>query len=424
MQLLIKSVRVTGEGKAQDIAVDDGRIVEISDRITGKGDVEIEAGGRIVLPAFIEMHVHLDTALTAGKPRFNENGTLLEGIRIWGEYKRDILNKEEMKERARKVVQWLVIHGITRIRTHADATEPTLGTVRWLVELKKEVRGIADLEVTAFPQDGIFTERANAELLEKAMEIGADNVGLIPHNEFTREDGVKSVGYAFELAKKYGKRVDGHIDETDDDQSRFIEVLAAETIRNGYQGKVTAGHATAMHSYNNAYAYKLFGLLKKADVTVVANPAVNLHLQGRFDTYPKRRGLTRIKELLEYGVNVALGDDDIMDPWYPLGKGDILQSLYLGVHAAQLMGRDELVRSLNLITYNSARALGIQEKYGVAVGKTADLVILDAYDELEVIRNQPNRLHVIKSGRVIASSGESEHWIHESDGKKKKVELR
>jgi cytosine deaminase len=423
MQLLIKSARVSGKEKAQDISVDNGRITEVADKVTGKADLEIEAGGKIVLPAFIDMHIHLDTALTVGKPRFNESGTLLEGMRIWGDYKRNLLNKEEMKERARKVVESLVIHGITRIRTHADATEPTLTTVRGLLELKKEVSDIADLEVTAFPQDGIFTERTNAELLEKAMEMGADNVGLIPHNEFTREDGVKSVGYAFELAKKYGKKVDGHIDETDDDQSRFIEVLAAETIKNGYQGKVTAGHATAMHSYNNSYAYKLFGLLKKADVTVVANPTVNLHLQGRFDTYPKRRGLTRIKELLEYGVNVALGNDDIMDPWYPLGRGDILQALYLGVHAAHLMGRKELVRSLDLVTYNSARALGIEEKYGVTAGKMADLVVLDAHDELEVIRNQPNRLHVIKSGRVIASSAESEHWIHGEAGKKNKAEL-
>jgi cytosine deaminase len=349
------------------------------------------------------MHIHLDAAMTLGQPRFNNEGTLLEGIAIWGEYKKNI-DKNEMKKRARLSCEWSASHGTTRIRTHADVTEPSLTTLKGLLELKQEVRDIIDLEVTAFPQDGIMTDVNNLELLEKAMELGADNVGIIPHIEYTREDGVKSIEHAFRLAKKYNRRIDGHVDETDDDQSRFLEVVAAYSIKNKYEGRVTAGHTTAMGSYNNPYAFKLYGLLKRADITIVPNPPINIHLQGRFDTYPKRRGMTRIKELIQHGINVALGNDCIMDPWYPLGRGDILHSLFIGVHVGQLTGYQELVDSLDLITVNSARALGIEKDYGIAEGKKADLLILDAYNELEVLRDQPARLYVMKNGKIISKT--------------------
>jgi cytosine deaminase len=341
--------------------------------------------------------------MTMGKPRYNDAGTLLEGIAIWGEYKKTI-DKAEMKRRARLACEWSAAHGTTRIRTHADVTEPTLTTLKGLLELKEEVKDIVDLQVTAFPQDGIMTDPANAELLEKAVELGADNVGIIPHIEYTREDGVKSIEYAFELAKKYKRKIDGHVDETDDEMSRFLEVVASYTIKNHYEGKVTAGHATAMHSYNNAYAFKLMGMLRRASITIVPNPPINIHLQGRFDTYPKRRGMARIKELLQNGVNVALGNDCIMDPWYPLGRGDILHSLFIGVHVGQLMGYGELLDSLDLVTVNPARALGIEKDYGIEPGKKADLVVMDAYNEIETIRDQPPRLFVIKDGRVIAKT--------------------
>jgi cytosine deaminase len=401
MDIVIKNARLRGATKLTDIAIEGGRIVSVGQDLKEGADEVIDASGHLVLPTFSDMHIHLDSAMTLGKPRFNDAGTLLEGIAIWGEYKKTI-DKEEMKKRARLACEWSASHGTTRIRTHADVTEPTLTTLKGLLELKEEVRDIVDLEVTAFPQDGIMTEASNAELLEKAMEMGADNVGIIPHIEYTREDGVKSIEYAFELAKKYGRKVDGHVDETDDEMSRFLEVVAAYTIRNGYEWKVTAGHTTAMHSYNNAYAFKLFGLLRRAGVTVVPNPPINIHLQGRFDTYPKRRGMTRIKELVQNGVNVALGNDCIMDPWYPLGRGDILHSLFVGVHVGQLMGYRELIDSLDLITVNAAKALGIEHEYGVAPGRRADLLVMDAYDELEAIRDQPARLCVIKGGKVIA----------------------
>jgi cytosine deaminase len=423
MDILLRRAKIYPSDAVRDVGVEDGRIVEVSERISEEAEREVDCAGRMVFPSFSDMHIHLDTALTLGRPRFNLEGTLLEGIRIWGEYKKSLLGKDELKARARRVVEWLVSFGVTRIRTHADVSQPQLTSLRGLLELKNEVRDAADIEVTAFPQDGVFTDKENAELLEKALEMGADNVGLIPHNEFTREDGVESVRYAFQLAKKYGRKVDGHIDETDDDHSRFLEVVAAETIRNGMQGKVAAGHTTAMHSYNNAYAYKLLGLLAKAGVTIVVNPPVNLNLQGRFDTYPKRRGVTRVKELVNGGVNVALGQDDIMDPWYPLGNGDCLKALYMGVHAAHMLGAEELKRSFDLVTFNAAKALGIEDSYGIQVGSRADFVVVDAYDELETLRNQPSRLLVVKEGRIVAETSPSKSYVY-FNGQKSGVDTR
>jgi len=324
-----------------------------------------------------------------------------------GEYKKS-LSKDEVKERAKKAVEWMVVQGITMIRTHADVTESKLEGLKALLELREEMRELVDIQVTAFPQDGILTDKGNLELLEKAMEMGADNVGMIPHNEMTREDGVKSVSLAFELAQKYGRGVDGHVDETDDEGSRFLEIVAAETIRRGMYGRVAAGHVTAMHSYNNAYADKLIRLLKRADVSVVVNPAVNLHLQGRYDLYPKRRGIARVKELLTAGVNVSVGNDCIMDPWYPLGRGDILQSLYLLLHAAHLTSFDEVVNSLRLVTYNAAKTFGLND-YGIREGTIADLVVFDARHPLEIVRDQPTRLLVMKRGKII-SVGEPEKY--------------
>ncbi|MDD1776128.1 MAG: cytosine deaminase [Candidatus Methanomethylicus sp.] len=403
MEILIKNARLRNVNRLVNIQISEGKITSISGNCKEKAEIEIDAGGRLVLPSFSDMHLHLDSVMTIGIPRYNDSGTLQEGITIWGEYKKKI-NKEEMKNRARLACEWNASHGTTRIRTHADITESTLSALKGLLELKQEIKSLIDLEVTAFPQDGIMTDKQNQELLEKALELGADNVGIIPHQEFTREDGIKSIEFAFELAKKYSKNIDGHVDETDDENSKFLEVLAANTIRNHYEGRVTAGHCTAMHSYNNAYAAKLFSLLKQANITVVPNPPINIHLQGRFDTYPKRRGMARVKELIQCGINVALGNDCIMDPWYPLGRGDMLHSLYLCVHIAQLTGYYELINSLDLITINSAKALGIIGNYGIEVGKKADLVVVDAFNELETIRDQPARLFVIKAGRLVAST--------------------
>ena len=388
-----------------DLLITKGRISKIGKDL--KADNSYDALGRLLIPGMGDMHVHLDSAMTLGRPRFNQSGTLLEGIEIWGEYKKS-LSKDEVKARARRAVEWMVVQGVTMIRTHADVTESRLEGLRGLLELREEMRDLVNIQVTAFPQDGILTDNGNLELLEKAMEMGADNVGMIPHNEMTREDGVKSISLAFDLAQKYGRGVDGHVDETDDEGSRFLEVVASETYKRGMAGRVAAGHVTAMHSYNGAYADRLMRLLKRAGVNVVVNPAVNLHLQGRYDTYPKRRGLARIKELLAGGVNVSLGNDCLMDPWYPLGRGDILQSLYLAVHAAHLTSYGEVVRSLDLVTYNAAKTFGLRE-YGIMEGAVADLVLLDATHPLEVVRDQPTRLLVMKGGKVV-SVGEPEKY--------------
>jgi cytosine deaminase len=411
MDLVIRNAKLRARKKLVDIAIESGRIVSITEKVRGRGVEEIDAQGRLILPSFSDMHMHLDAVLTLGDPRFNESGTLLEGIEIWRERKRK-LTISEMKKRVERAIKWIVAHGTTRLRTHADVTEPTLSTVKGLLEIKREYSDMIDLQVTAFPQDGILTSPENLEQLEKALELGTDNVGLIPHLEYTREDGIRSIEIAFELAKKYDRDIDGHIDETDDEQSRFLEVLAAKTIRENYKSRVVAGHATAMHSYNNAYAFKLFGILKKAELTVVANPLTNICTQGRFDTYPKRRGLTRIKELLQYGINVALGHDCIMDPWYPLGKGDMLHALFMTVHVAQLVGAKELMDSFDLITVNAAKALRVLDDYGVEVGKKADLVILDAHNELEALRTLAPRLYVIKSGKILARTTPAETTIY------------
>lgn len=399
--LLIRNARISEMDETVDIRVDDGIITTIARRIPSGGVDEVDAGGRLVMPGFIDMHFHLDSVLTMGDPRFNQSGTLLEGIEIWAERKRK-LSVSDIVERAGKALKLMASYGTTMIRTHADVTDPTLTTVKGLLEVKRIFKNLVDVQVTAFPQDGILTEPQNLELLEKAVEMGVDNVGMIPHIEYTREDGVKSVEKAFEVAEKYGKDVDGHVDETDDEQSRFLEVVASYAIRKGYFGRVTAGHCTAMHSYNAAYASKLYRILRKAGITVVANPLINIHLQGRFDTYPKRRGMTRVKELLQNGVNVALGHDCIMDPWYPLGRGDMVQVLFMAVHVEQMMSFDELKKSFTLITHNAAKALRIHDRYGVKEGAVADLVVLDAYDELEALAFQRKPLFVVKRGVVVS----------------------
>jgi len=418
MQLIVRNARLRGKSGTYDIGVEAARISKISRRITQKAGEEIDAQGNLVIPPFIDMHFHLDSALAFGDPRFNESGTLLEGIEIWGEKKKSITS-EEIRERASRMLKLMVINGTQILRTNADVTEPNQKPLKALLEMKKEFKDLIDIQVTAFPQDGILREAGNAEMLEKSIELGADNVGIIPHHELTREDGVKSIDFAFELAKKYNKDVDGHVDETDDEQSRFLEVVAAKAIKTHYEGRVTAGHATAMHSYNNAYAAKLYRILKRAGVTVIANPLINITLQGRFDTYPKRRGMTRVKELLQWGVNVALGHDDNMDPWYPLGKGDMMQALFMAVHVGQLTGYRELIDSFNLVTENPAKALRITDWYGLTEGKRASLVVLEAKSEIQALARLAPPLFVVRDGRIVVSRSPTTTQLVRSKGAEK-----
>lgn len=400
--MLIKNARLNGVKELVDILIMNGKIEKIDKNIEYDGEI-IDAKGGLVLPPFVEPHIHLDTTLTAGEPRWNESGTLFEGIERWSERK-SLLTKEDVKKRAKKTIEWQIANGIQYIRTHVDVTDPDLTALKGMIEVKKEMKDYVSLQIVAFPQEGILSYPNGIELLDKAVRLGADVIGAIPHFEFTREYGVESIEKIFEIAKSYNCLIDVHCDEIDDEQSRFIEVLATKAYENNMGEKVTASHTTAMHSYNNAYAYKLFRLLKLSKINFVANPLVNIHLQGRFDTYPKRRGVTRVKELLEAGINVCFGHDDIFDPWYPLGTGNMLQVLHMGLHVCQMMGYSQINKSIDLITKNSARTLNILDEYGVEEGKSANLIILPAENGYDAIRRQVPILYSIRNGKIIAET--------------------
>ena len=403
--LVVRGARVLGKpaDKTFDVGVSGGRIRRISSHVPGKSADELEANGKLLLPGFYNMHFHLDSVLKVGEPRYNVSGTLWEGIQIWADVKNS-LSEAEILSRVERSVKWMAAYGTLWLRTHADTTTKNLNTVKALVRGRKELRDLVNIQVTSFPQDGIRTDPGNLERLEKSLELGADNVGMIPHNEWTREDGVKSIEDAFGLAKKYSKDIDGHIDETDDPSSRFLEVVAANAIRNGWNGRVTAGHVTASHSWDPAYRYRISSLFARAGITIVANPLINMHLQGRLDNYPRRRGMAPIKQFLSSGVNVALGHDCIMDPWYPLGVGDMLQCLFMAVHVDQMMGQQELADSINLITHNASKAWRNTGEYGLEEGKKANFVLANAYTVIDALRIMGPPLYVVKDGRLIAKS--------------------
>ncbi len=413
--LLLRHVQLHRQQGLVDIAIEHGRFVRIApDLSPERGEHELDVAGRLVVSPFIDAHVHLDAVLTVGQPRYNTSGTLLEGIQIWSERKPS-LTREDVKQRALEEIRWEVAQGTLHIRSHVDVCDPNLTALRALLEVREEVRDICNLQLVAFPQDGILSFPNGRELMRKAMQLGCDVVGGIPHYEWTRDMGVEDVHYAFALAKEFNRDIDCHCDETDDPLSRFTEVMAADTMAQGWQGRVTASHCTAMHSYDNAYAFKLIRLLAQAQVNVIANPYDNVALQGRFDSYPKRRGITRVKELLAAGVNVALGHDSIMDPWFPLGKGDMLAVAQLAVLLCHMSGYEEINDVFDLITSRAAKTLRIQDHYGIEEGKPADFLVLDAPSAFEAIRLVPARLHVFKAGREIASTTPSISTIKRGD---------
>lgn len=400
--LLVRKVRVLDaepEG-ALDLLVVDGRVAALGHGLEGASDVqEIDATGAMLCPPYVEPHFHLDSALTLGQPRWNESGTLLEGIACWKERKVS-LSADDVKRRARTVISWFVANGTLALRSHVDCSDERLVALRALVELREELRPTFELQLVAFPQEGIFRYPGGHELLEEAVRLGADAVGAIPHFERSREAGVRSVHAAFDLAARYGKRVDIHCDETDDEHSRFVEVVAEEAA-NGTVRLVTASHVTASGSHNGAYLAKLGALLGEGGVDLVVNPLINLHLQGRFDAYPRRRGLAPVKELLQAGVNVAFGHDCVMDPWYPLGMGDQSQVAFVGAHAAQLLGRDELAECHRLVSDRPARVLGI-ESYGAREGQVASFLLVDAESRHDLLRRQARPWLVVSHGRIVA----------------------
>ena len=410
---LVQNVRLPGREGLWQIAIENGRIGDITpmDDTHAESYEILNARGGLAIPPFIEPHIHLDTTQTAGEPNWNQSGTLFEGIERWAERKA-LLSHEDVKARAWKTLKWQIANGIQFVRTHVDVSDPNLIALKAMLEVREEMKPWVELQIVAFPQEGILSYPNGKALLEEALRLGADVIGAIPHFEFTREYGVESLHHIFELADKYQVLVDVHCDEIDDEQSRFIETLATLAYERGMGARVTASHTTAMHSYNGAYASRLFRLLRMADINFVANPLVNIHLQGRFDTYPKRRGVTRVKEMLEAGINVCFGHDDVFDPWYPMGTGNMLQVLHMGLHVCQLMGYEQINDSLKLIGEHSARTLNVQARYGLEVGKPANLLILPAENGFDAVRRQVPVRYSIRHGRVIAETRPASTSLH------------
>lgn len=407
--LTINNARLAGKEGLWQIIIQEGIFTSILPQPAsmGKG---IDAQGGLVIPPFVEPHIHLDTTQTAGQPAWNQSGTLFEGIERWAERKA-LLTHDDVKQRALKTLKWQIANGIQYVRTHVDVSDPSLVALKAMLEVKQEIAPWVELQIVAFPQEGILSYPNGEALLEQAVQLGADVIGAIPHFEFTREYGVESLHKIFTLADKYQCLIDVHCDEIDDEQSRFVETVAALAHKMNMGSKVTASHTTAMHSYNGAYTSRLFRLLKLSGINFVANPLVNIHLQGRFDTYPKRRGVTRVKEMLASGINVCFGHDDVFDPWYPLGTANMLQVLHMGLHICQLMGYQQINQGLDLITYNSAKTLNLTG-YGVEEGNEANLVILPAENGFDAVRRQTAMSYSIRKGRVIAETQPVKSYIY------------
>ena len=402
LDLIVRRAVTPEHTEQRDIAVKDGRIVDVSPMIEAQAGREIDADGRLVTPPFVDAHFHMDATLSLGLPRFNQSGTLLEGIALWGELKPH-LTQEAVAERALRYCDLAVAQGIGAIRSHVDVCDDRLLAVEALLHVRERVKPYLDLQLVAFPQDGIYRSPGAADNLERALEMGVDVVGGIPHFERTMADGAASVRALCEIAADRGLPVDMHCDETDDPMSRHIETLAAETIRLGLEGHVAGSHLTSMHSMDNYYVSKLIPLIAEARIAAIANPLINITIQGRHDTYPKRRGMTRVPELADAGITVAFGQDCVMDPWYSLGTGDMLDVAHMAVHVAQMTGRDAMRTCFDAVTYNPARILKL-DAYGLQPGCNADFVLLQARDPIEAIRTRAIRLAVIRRGRVIAET--------------------
>ncbi len=412
---------VLPHGGSVDIEIRNGLIDRVVTAGDGHSDSFVpadryDADERLVTPTLTEPHLHLDATQTAGTPRWNDTGTLAEGIRIWAERKSS-LETEEIKRRAVKTVEWFAANGVTQVRTHADTTEQSLTGVQALVDLREEVSDIIDLQVVAFPQDGILTAPEHEDRLEQAIEMGVDVIGAIPHNEHTREDGVKSVKIVADLAERYDRPLDLHIDETDDPGSRFTEVLASEALGREIGERTVASHVTALHSYPNAYADKVVTLLAKSDVSVITNPLANSVIQGRYDDYPRRRGHTRIDELHEAGVTVGIGHDCVMDPWYHYGMGDPLDAAFLLLHYAHMNGRSDVSTLWNMLIEANSDIFG-KHVSGIEEGAEGSLVVFDSPDRFNALRTRAPRTLVLRKGNEVARTEPGTTTVNRSDGTK------
>ena len=410
--MLIKQVLIENATEPKDVRIVDGKFAEIADNLAPEaGEQVIDATNKLMIPPFVDPHVHLDSTMTAGDPEWNETGTLFDGIRIWSERKKT-LSHEDVKQRAIQALKIQAAHGLQFVRSHVDITDPDLVALKALIEVREEVKPWMTLQLVAFPQEGILSSPGGKELMIKAAELGVDAIGAIPHFEFTREYSVESLHFAFEVAQKYNLLIDAHTDEIDDPASRGLETMATLALETGLKEKITASHTTAMGSYNDAYVYKLMRLLKMSDINFVANPLINMYLGGRFDTYPKRRGLTRVKELDAEGINVAFGEDDIKDPWYPMGNGNMVDALHMGLHATQIMGYSEIMNSYRFITKNGARTMHVQDSYGIEVGKPANFLIFNATNWFDALNERAEMLYSIHNGEVLVETKPAEATIN------------
>jgi cytosine deaminase len=397
--LIVKSATLA-DGRVVDIGVNGDKIAAIEQRLDAQAARTIDATGNLVSSPFVDPHFHMDATLSYGIPRINASGTLLEGIALWGELK-PLLTHEAVKQRALSYCDWAVSMGLLAIRTHVDVCDDRLLAVEALLEVKKEVAPYIDLQLVAFPQDGLYRSPTARQNTLRALDLGVDIVGGIPHFERTMEDGRKSVTDLCQIAAERGLMVDMHCDETDDPESRHIEQLAYETQRLGLQGRAAGSHLTSMHSMDNYYVSKLLPLIAEADLSVIPNPLINIMLQGRHDTYPKRRGMTRVPEMLKYGIRVGWGQDCVLDPWYSLGTADMLDVAFMGLHVAQMSSPADMRHCFDMVTKVNAEIMGL-DHLRIEVGKTASLVILDAGDPIEALRLRAERLCVVARGKVVA----------------------
>lgn len=395
-----RNALIYGGEEVKDILVDSGKICRIGTSLPA-ADEEIDLGGCLVVPPYVDSHLHLDYVYTGGdEGGTNETGTLFEGIERWHHIKKNQVF-EEAKKRAYKGIMEEMSHGVQAIRTHIDVCDPSLTGLKAMLEVREELKDNIDIQIVAFPQEGMFAYRGGHELVEEALKMGADCVGGIPHFEWSRDLGEKSVNKVVELAVKYNKLIDVHCDETDDVQSRFVEHLNALVMIEGIGSKTAASHTCSFGSADNSYAFRMMGLFKKSGMNFISLPTENAYLQGRQDTYPKRRGITRVAELLENGVNVCFAQDSIRDPWYPAGNGNLMNILDNGVHLAQIMSDEQMSKALDLITLNGAKTLGIEDSYGLEVGKPANFVVLDASSSLEALRTRANVLSSVRNGEYL-----------------------
>jgi len=402
-ELLVKNATLPDGRSGIDIACNKGEIVALENGISAEAKVTIDAKGWLVAPPFVDPHFHMDATLSLGNPRMNVSGTLLEGIALWGELKK-LQSIEDIVERALKYCDLATSMGIGAIRSHVDTCDDELKGVQALLEVREQVKDYLDLQLVAFPQDGVLRDPTALENTIRALDMGVDIVGGIPHFERTMQQGADSVKLLCELAAERGLMVDMHCDESDDPLSRHIETLAYETKRLGLQGRVAGSHLTSMHSMDNYYVSKLIPLIVEAEVHAIPNPLINIMLQGRHDTYPKRRGQTRVRELRDAGITVGFGSDCVMDPWYSLGRADMLDVAVMGLHVGQLSSREDMAWCFQAVTENSAKIMGL-DGYGIAVGCNANFNILQAQNSIEAVRLRAHRINIIRQGRVIASNG-------------------